>query len=69
MALIDVDVTTLVCLTEADCLKMVKAIKGKPDFWIRVISTVSTADAEIAVTVLLQGPDGEEEELIKTIEQ
>lgn len=66
MAKIEGDSSTRICLTEEEVEKVYKAIKGKKENWARICVTSTLYRGEIVI--YLQGPEGEEETILKVIE-
>ena len=67
MAKIEGYAETAIVLTEDEVQSMLNAVKGKKDFWIRIVTVVfdSSSPESNNIAVYLQGPDGEEEKVFE----
>ena len=70
MAKIEGRAVTVIALTEVEVESMLNSVKGKEEFWIRMVVEINdpSSPVENSVIAYLQGPDGEEE-LIFNLDQ
>ena len=68
MAKVETETSANIVITKNEVTEMYQSLQGKKDFWIRVcIETCCMECRSQEMSIYLQGPDGEEEELLHTI--
>lgn len=65
MSEIEVETNVRLVLFEDQLKKMYEAVKGKENYWVRlVVDSEAVETHEASIIAYLQGPDGEEEEIL-----